>query len=188
MARRTPRELALASVALAMLAVAMWTLRAGGRPATNGAQSSNTPAANTPQSGKNAPSSGVNLDALSVERPEPAEGTRNPFAFKPAPPPPPPPAPPITKPVTGTPEGSVQTGPPQPPPPPRITLKYIGDVADPQKAGAKIAILSDGRNVFQGREGEVIEGRYRILRIGVESVDLAYLDGRGRQTIRQTGQ
>jgi hypothetical protein len=67
-------------------------------------------------------------------------------------------------------------------------LKYIGDVADPKKPGGKIAVLSDGRNVFHGREGEVIEGRYRILRIGVESVDLAYLDGRGRQTIRQTGQ
>ena len=76
----------------------------------------------------------------------------------------------------------------QPPPPPRIALKYIGDMADPLKPGAKIAILSDGRGVYYGREGEVIEGRYRIVKIGVESVDLAYLDGRGRQTIRQNGQ
>ena len=41
---------------------------------------------------------------------------------------------------------------------------------------------------YYGREGEVIEGRYRIVKIGVESIELAYLDGRGRQTIRQTGQ
>jgi hypothetical protein len=67
-------------------------------------------------------------------------------------------------------------------------LKYIGEVADPAKPGSKIAVLSDGRHVFHGREGEVIEGRYRILKIGVESVELAYLDGRGRRTIRQTGQ
>ena len=187
MARRSPRELALASIAMAVLAVALWTLRAGGRPATNGAPSS-APAASTPQPGKTSPSSGVNLDALNAERPEPAENTRNPFRFKPAPAPPPPPPPVINKPPqpTGpTADPLASTG---PPPPPRIMLKYIGDVADPKKPGAKIAVLSDGRNVFQGREGEVIEGRYRILRIGVESVDLAYLDGRGRQTIRQTGQ
>ena len=49
-------------------------------------------------------------------------------------------------------------------------------------------MLSDGRNPpFQGEEGDIIEGRYRILKIGVESIELAYLDGRGRQTIRLTG-
>ena len=53
---------------------------------------------------------------------------------------------------------------------------------------AKIAILSDGQNPpFLGKEGAIIEGRYRILKIGVESVELAYADGRGRQTIRLTG-
>jgi hypothetical protein len=34
----------------------------------------------------------------------------------------------------------------------------------------------------------VIEGRYKILRIGVESLDIAYLDGTGRRTIRLSGQ
>ena len=53
----------------------------------------------------------------------------------------------------------------------------------------RVAILSDARGgVFYGREGEIVEGRYRILKIGVESIDIAYLDGRGRQTIRHTGQ
>jgi hypothetical protein len=52
---------------------------------------------------------------------------------------------------------------------------------------AKIAILSDGRNVVHGREGDIIEGRYRILRIGAESIEMAYVDGRGRQTLRLTG-
>jgi len=40
--------------------------------------------------------------------------------------------------------------------------------------------------VFYGREGEVIEGRYKILRIGVESVEMSYVDGRGRQRIPLT--
>jgi hypothetical protein len=29
---------------------------------------------------------------------------------------------------------------------------------------------------------------YQILKIGAESIELAYADGRGRQTIRMTGQ
>ena len=75
------------------------------------------------------------------------------------------------------------------PGPPRIPLKFIGVVEAQQdpKIG-RLAILSDTRGVYYGRENDTIEGRYRILKIGVESVDLAYLDGRGRQTIRLTGQ
>ena len=80
------------------------------------------------------------------------------------------------------------SGPVEPPPPPRIPLKYIGDMTDPKNPGKRIAILSDTRGTYYGREGEVVEGRYRIVKIGVESIELAYLDGRGRQTIRQTGQ
>jgi hypothetical protein len=57
-----------------------------------------------------------------------------------------------------------------------------------ESAGAgKIAALSDGRFVYHGREGEVIEGRYRIVKIGVESIVMEHIDGRGRQTIRLTG-
>jgi hypothetical protein len=80
-------------------------------------------------------------------------------------------------------------GPVGPPPPPPIQLKFIGlasSTTDPNIG--RVAILSDARGVYYGREGDIIEGRYRILKIGVESIDLAYLDGRGRQTIRQTGQ
>jgi hypothetical protein len=183
------REIALGSVALVLLAIAAWALlpnrssagssRAGGTTATAPAQSS--------QPGTAGALGAVNLDGLKGERPQPADDSvRNPFTYKPRPAPPPPAAqqPSLVK----DPAGSVQTGPPQPPPPPRITLKYIGEVADPRKPGGKIAVLSDGRGVYYGREGEVVEGRYRVLKIGVESVELAYLDGRGRQTIRQTGQ
>ena len=58
------------------------------------------------------------------------------------------------------------------------------------RGGEKIALLSDGRggpSIF-GKEGDVIEGRYKIVRIGAESIEVAYLDGHGRQTIRLTGQ
>jgi hypothetical protein len=35
---------------------------------------------------------------------------------------------------------------------------------------------------------DIIDGRFRILSIGTESLDIAYADGRGRQTLRLTGQ
>ena len=72
-----------------------------------------------------------------------------------------------------------------PPPPAPIALKFIGIVD--QEPRLRVAVLTDGRNVFYGREGDTIEGRYRIERIGADSVDMAYVDGRGRQTIRLSG-
>ena len=77
---------------------------------------------------------------------------------------------------------------PGPPPPPPIPLRFIGLVDAPTQAG-RVAILSDGRgNVFYGKEGDIIEGRYRVLKISPDAVELSYLDGRGRQTIRLSGQ
>lgn len=83
---------------------------------------------------------------------------------------------------------SPSPGPAVPPPPPPIPLRFIGFV---EEAGAtpRIAVMSDGRgNVFDAKEGDIIEGRYRVLRVGTDSADLVYLDGRGRQTIRLSGQ
>jgi aryl carrier-like protein len=41
---------------------------------------------------------------------------------------------------------------------------------------------------MSGREGDTVDGRYRMLRVGLDSIEMAYLDGRGRQTIRLSGQ
>jgi hypothetical protein len=72
--------------------------------------------------------------------------------------------------------------------PPPIPLKFIGLVEAPSQAG-RVAILSDGRgNVFYGKEGDTIEGRYRMVKIESELIELSYVDGRGRQTIRLSGQ
>jgi len=79
-------------------------------------------------------------------------------------------------------------GPPPVPPPPPIPLRFIGFL-QPTAGTGRIAVLSDGRGtVIDGKEGDVIEGRYRLLRVGNDSADLVYLDGRGRQTIRLSGQ
>lgn len=41
---------------------------------------------------------------------------------------------------------------------------------------------------MQGREGDIIEGRYRVLKVGLDTLEIAYADGRGRQTLRLSGQ
>jgi hypothetical protein len=124
----------------------------------------------------------VRIEALKQPATAPSAVERNPFRFVPKPPPPPPPqmnkAPAVTVPVPA--------GPQLPPPPPPIgnTIKFIGIV---QTAKGKIGAFSDCRATFPGREGEVIEGRYRVVRIGIESAELEYLDGKGRSTLPLNG-
>jgi hypothetical protein len=128
----------------------------------------------------------VHLDALAGDRVKPVDEERNLFRFKSraAPPPPPPPLPPARV----QPAGPVNPTAGGPPPPAAITLKFIG-VFDTGEQKPKVAILSDSAgHVFYGTEGgPPIEGRYRILKIGAESIEMSHLDGRGRQTIRLSG-
>jgi hypothetical protein len=123
----------------------------------------------------------VRLEALKQPPPPPEDPARNPFRFYVKPPPPPPP---MVAPAP--PRQPVDTGPPPPPPLPAIPLKFIGTL---EQGGKKVAIFSDGRGLpLYGKEGELILGQYKIVRIGVESVVMEYWDGRGRQTIPMRGQ
>jgi hypothetical protein len=119
----------------------------------------------------------VNLRALEQPRPAPTSGGRNPFQFQAQAPPPAAKVPQVArKPV----------GPPAPKGPPPIALKFIGTLF---KEGwpSKVAVLSDGKHVFHGKRGEIIDGRFRIVQIGEESMQLEYVNGQGRQVIRLTG-
>ena len=121
----------------------------------------------------------LNLDRLRKVGGELPASERDPFRFRPKAPPP---APRVQAPVV------VFTPPPPtgPPPPPPIPLKYIGTFSH---KGQRVASFSDTRgNSFNAKEGDVLEGRYRLLRIGQDSVDVAYLDGSARQTIPMRGQ
>ena len=154
---------------------------------TRGRANASRAAAASPES---ATAVDVNLDALKKERDRPADATRDPFRFRPRPAPA---APPAATRIPGVQDDQVGAPPPPPrvpagpPPPPPITLKFIGLV---QKAdGTKYAVLSDGKGPpISGTEGQEVEGRFKILKIGTESMEIAYIDGRGRTTIRLTGQ
>ena len=181
------RELMLAVAALLLVAVAAWrTQRSAAPPAAAVAPSATTTRANAQPPAN--PIADVDLGALKAERPAPGESTRNPFRFKPRAAAPPSAATIKEQQAAAAAAAQAGSGPAEPPPVAKIPLKYIGDMADPKDPAKRIAILSDTRSTYYGREGEVLEGRYRIVRIGVESIELTYLDGRGRQTIRQTGQ
>lgn len=84
-----------------------------------------------------------------------------------APPPPPPPPPPV----------------PQGPPP--IPLKLTTVIPDPYTPGRNRAYLTDPKTgaTFEAMDGNVIDGRYRVIKVGQTSVVVAYLDGTGQRTI-----
>ena len=181
------RTLLVATLILAATAAAyrFWPETAGAPAQTSNVRSGSKGAA---RPGQDIVAPDVHLEALQGEKPRPGEAERDLFRFRQQGQPPQPgelkPAPPQPQgsqpPATGP--GASEAGAPPP-----ISLKFIGVVTAPEQ-NKTIAFLTDGRGVYEGTEGGVIEGRYRILKIGVESIDLVYLDGRGRQTIRMTGQ
>lgn len=167
---------AAAAVLVALLVVARPVISP---PAVPEQQSSNVPVGTTSPAPV-VPVVDLDLDRLHAAGGQLRESVRDPFRFRPKPPPPAPPVQAIRPAYTPPP---VPTGPPLPPP---IPLKFFGVLT---VDGQRIAAFTDERgNTFKGKEGDVLEGRYRLLRIGTDSVDIAYLDGRGRQSIRLTGQ
>lgn len=129
----------------------------------------------------------VRLERLHAANGDLSENGRDPFRYRQAPPPPkvvvPPP------PVMLGPPVPLPPPPPAPvPPPPPIPLKFVGLVEMAAQAG-KVAVLSDSKgSVFYGKEGDIIDGRYRLLRVAADQAELAYTDGRGRQVLRLSGQ
>ena len=86
---------------------------------------------------------------------------------------------PIPKPVA-----SALKGPPVPPPPPPINLKFYGFASKPGEP--KKVFLSQGEDIFIAAEGDIVNRRYRVVRIGVNSVEVEdVLDGR-RQVLPLT--
>ena len=74
--------------------------------------------------------------------------------------------------------------PPGPPPPPPINLKFYGFAT--QTGKAKRVFLSTGEDVFVGGEGEVVDRRYRIVKINTDSVLIEDILNNNQQKIPLT--
>jgi hypothetical protein len=179
---RSKRAVAGAVGATLVLLMVAWSVR--DRTAETPAGSSNRARATGETAPPEAPVVDLKLERLEGDGGELVEADRDPFRFRPKPPPPPPPRAAASS--APRPPEFTAAPPPGPPPVPAIPVKYMGVVT---VGGQRVAAFIDARGlVFSGKEGDIIEGQYRVLRIGLDAVELAYLDGRGRQTIRLTGQ
>lgn len=188
------RQRLLLGALLAVLLLVVWWQFGGQAGTASTAPARPSPAASGAARGAAASpdailAEGVALARLDEDRPAPEDGGRDPFrrgrtagetpasgggsaGLLPSTPT----APPVVS-------GPVVS--PGPPPPPPITVKFIGIV---QRQGVgRVAVLSDGKNVYYGRAGEIVDGRWRIVSIGEESLQIEWADGRGRQTVRLTG-
>lgn len=111
----------------------------------------------------------IDLDRLPRERPQLDVGRRDIFAFGPPPTLPPTPRP-AGPPPTLVDPATIPTPPPIARLPP-LNLKYIGSVENGK--GLRVAVLvTDKNELLTGQAGEVLANRYKIAKIGLESVDL----------------
>lgn len=115
---------------------------------------------------------------------------RDPWRF--AEPPPPPPPPPVKPPPPPTAEelraraeaeaelrrqqeeaarlAAIEAARPKPPP---FTLKCIGKFGPAQRP---IAVFTDGTQILNVQQGEVIQGKFLLSQVGLESVEIRFVD------------
>jgi hypothetical protein len=87
------------------------------------------------------------LTSMPVEIPQPVKTARNEAAAPP-----------------------VQTGPPPPAPPPAIELTFFGYSS--HKSGLRRAFLLKGDDVFIASEGDVVDHRYKVVKIAPTSIQV----------------
>lgn len=179
------RRLILGAAAIAVLAIALWSLwRPAPAPRTPVPQARVRAGRTSGNSAPAGPADAVRLDALQASRDNPGEAGRNPFRYQPKAAAPSPTR--VTTPIvseTPRPAPAVPAG--APPPPIPLKLQGVLERAD----GVKWAVLSDGKSApMYGKDGDIIDGKYLIVKIGNESIEMTHADGRGRQVIRLNGQ
>lgn len=174
------RQAVLLGVLLVVLAFAGWYYY---WPTTTTAPSSQTTPATTTAAevGQLPVPETVKLATLEGAE-ELTDAGRNPFAYGVRPPPPAPPRPPAPPPLA-----PVVTAPPAPVGPPPIGLRLIA-LLEISRGRAMVTLKDPASNaIYNGFEGDVVDGRYRIVKIGIQSVTVSYVDGSGQRTIGFSG-
>lgn len=87
----------------------------------------------------------------------------------------------IPKPIAPVRQSLAETGPPPPPPPPPITLGFYGYASE--RDGQKQVFLLKGDDIFIASEGDVVDRRYRVGKIGPASVQVEDIPYHNTQTL-----
>lgn len=113
----------------------------------------------------------IGLDRLSHRNAPVPVGRRDIFDFGAAPAPPVVATPPLAPPPTVAAAPTPVPTPAGPPPPPPVNVKYIGSVE--AEKGPKVAFfLTEQKEVLTGQVGDTVMNRFKVIRIGIESVDV----------------
>ena len=87
----------------------------------------------------------------------------------------------IPKPIASIRQKAVDLGPPPPPPPPPVNLHFYGYATE--AGGHKQIFLLQGDDIFIASEGDIVDRRYRVAKIGTASVQIEDLPFHDTQTI-----
>lgn len=87
----------------------------------------------------------------------------------------------IPTPIASVRQAHVDTGPPPPPPPPPINLGFYGYAAE--QTGQKQVFLLHGDDIFIASEGDVVDRRYRVVKINSASVQVEDIPYHNTQTL-----
>lgn len=163
----TRKQQGVAGAVLALgLAAALYFWARGGSSST--ASANGTPAAGGPV-GAEGDVPRIDLGRLDSPKASTGAGHRDLFDFGALPTPPPTPRP-VSTPVPEM-VGPVAPIIPTPTPLPPLNIRYVGILED--KRGLKVAVfLTEREEVLTGQAGQLIGNRFRIVRIGLESVDI----------------
>jgi hypothetical protein len=160
MVKRDRVALAAAGVALAILGAVLWLGPAAAIPGAAGGAAGG----GTERLGGTPPL--IGLGQATGDKPQAAVGKRDLFAFATPPPPPPTPTPPPTL-ATPTPPPTVPTPTPLPP----LNVKYIGTLES--QPGLRVAMfMTERKEVLTGQVGDMVGNRFKVVKIGIESVDI----------------
>ncbi len=119
----------------------------------------------------------LRMDKLErIHKVEYSGGGRNIFDRRPPPPHSPPPAPAGA--ASSTPQGTA----PPPEPPLQVPFKYYGYVSDP-RTGRRRGCFTNGEEVWIVAEGELIQGRFKLLRIGNTVAELEEVNSGRKATL-----
>ena len=168
------RQLTRLGIILAALLVVLWWQWTPAAPAV---PASNVPAAARGETSAMTLPQPLRLDELDAA-PAATDVGRNPFAFGE---PPAPPAPMVQ--FTPAPV-NFAAAPPVPEGPPPIPLRLTGVIVSPGSQRTLVTLKDPSSGtLFHAFEGDVVDGRYRVVKVGEQSVVVSYVDGTGLRTL-----